>query len=117
MRKNHPLLRHVYLLTDADDAWAEEIRMWLQSEGWDRVWIGQRDIYPDWEDREVGVGVDMEVARRAGVFVGNGVSEEMYFGSGRYVRADDDQQFSTTASNIVLLRSRDGVHPDLTQFW
>lgn len=97
MRKNHPLLRVVYILTDADDRWAEEIRMWLASEGWDRVWIGGGDIYPEYEDREVGVAVDMEVARRAGVFVGNG--------------------FSTTSSNIVLLRTRDGIHTDLTQFW
>ena len=74
MRKNHPLLRVVYILTDADDRWAEEIRMWLASEGWDRVWIGGGDIYPEYEDREVGVAVDMEVARRAGVFVGNGAS-------------------------------------------
>ncbi|WVR09242.1 hypothetical protein IAU60_006306 [Kwoniella sp. DSM 27419] len=97
MRKNHPLLKSVYILTDAEDAWVQEIRMWLQSEGWDNVWIGKEDVYPDWQDKEVGVAVDMEVGRRAGVFVGNG--------------------FSTTSSNIVLLRSRDGVHPDLTQFW
>ncbi|WVQ94802.1 hypothetical protein IAU59_001885 [Kwoniella sp. CBS 9459] len=98
MRKNHPLLRSVYILTDADeDAWVKEIRMWLQSEGWDHVWIGKEDVYPEWQDKEVGVAVDMEVGRRAGVFVGNG--------------------FSTTSSNIVLLRSRDGIHPDLTQFW
>nr|XP_019047872.1 hypothetical protein I302_04492 [Kwoniella bestiolae CBS 10118]OCF26802.1 hypothetical protein I302_04492 [Kwoniella bestiolae CBS 10118] len=97
MRKNHPLLKSVYILTDADDSWINEIRMWLQSEGWDNVWIGKYDIYPEWQDKEVGVAVDMEIARRAGVFVGNG--------------------FSTTSSNIVLLRSRDGIHPDLTQLW
>jgi len=73
MRKNHPLLRMVYILTDADERWTDEIRKWLASEGWDRVWIGRNDVYPDWEDQEVGVAVDMEVARRAGVFVGNGV--------------------------------------------
>lgn len=74
MRKNHPLLKSVYILTDADESWTREIRMWLQSEGWERVWVGRDDVYPDWESREVGVAVDMEVARRAGVFVGNGVS-------------------------------------------
>ncbi|WWC73331.1 uncharacterized protein I206_107298 [Kwoniella pini CBS 10737] len=97
MRKNHPLLRSVYILTDIDDEWIKEIKMWLQSEGWDNVWIGRHDIYPNWQDKEIGVAVDMEIARRSGVFVGNG--------------------FSTTSSNIVLLRSRDGIHPDLTQFW
>lgn len=74
MRKNHPLLKSVYILTDADDAFTEEMRMWLSSEGWDNVWVGKRDVYPDWDDRELGVAVDMEIARRAGVFVGNGVS-------------------------------------------
>jgi len=74
MRKNHPLLRVVYLLTDGDDRWVNEITMWLTSEGWDRVWVGRTDAYPDWEEHEIGVAVDMEVARRSGVFVGNGVS-------------------------------------------
>lgn len=76
MRKNHPLLRSVYILTDADDAFTEEMAMWLASEGWENVWVGKRDMYPDWDDRELGVAVDMEIARRAGVFVGNGVSLE-----------------------------------------
>lgn len=62
------------MLTDADDAWCEEMRKWLISEGWDQVFVGKKDIYNNWADREIGVGVDMEVARRAGVFVGNGVS-------------------------------------------
>ncbi|RXK35614.1 hypothetical protein M231_07144 [Tremella mesenterica] len=74
MRKNHPLLRVVYILSDGEDEWAEEVRMWLASEGWDKVWIGKLDVYPSRKEREVGVAVDMEIARRAGVFVGNGVS-------------------------------------------
>ncbi|KGB79128.1 hypothetical protein CNBG_4966 [Cryptococcus deuterogattii R265] len=97
MRKNHPLLKSVYILTDANDEWIAKLRMWLESEGWDHVWIGREDVWAGWNDREVGVAVDMEVARRAGVFVGNG--------------------FSMTSSNVALLRSRDGIHPDLTQFW
>lgn len=74
MRKNHPLLRSVYVMTDDDGSFGVEVAGWLSSEGWDNVWVGSRDVYPDWDDREVGVAVDMEVARRAGVFVGNGVS-------------------------------------------
>lgn len=78
MRKNHPLLRVVYILTDGDDAYIDEMRMWLSSEGWDRVWVGKKDVYGEKEDREIGVAVDMEVARRAGVFVGNGVGSELF---------------------------------------
>ncbi|KAL1404978.1 hypothetical protein Q8F55_008591 [Vanrija albida] len=97
MRKNHRLLRTIYLLTDAPDDWTEDVRRWLASDAWDQVFVGRTDVYPDFQDREVGPAVDMEVARRAGVFVGNG--------------------FSTTSANIVLLRTRDNIHPDLTQFW
>ncbi|ORX38974.1 hypothetical protein BD324DRAFT_649072 [Kockovaella imperatae] len=97
MRKNHPFLHTVYILTDGVTPWGEEVKMWLLSEGWENVWLSPKDIWPDWQDGEIGVGVDMEVARRSGVFVGNG--------------------FSTTGSNIALLRLRDGIHPDLTQFW
>lgn len=61
-------------MTDGPDKWVEEVRMWLLSEGWDAVWVGNKDVYPSWQEKEIGVAVDMEVARRAGVFVGNGVS-------------------------------------------
>ena len=73
MKKNHPLLKVVYIITDEETPWADEVGMWLRTEGWDAVWMGKEDVYGDWEAREVGIGVDMEVARRAGVFVGNGV--------------------------------------------
>jgi hypothetical protein len=115
MRKNHPLLKQVYIMTDADDAFTEEMRMWLSSEGWDKVWVGKRDVYPNWDDRELGVAVDMEIARRAGVFVGNGVSPGLTIIGVRNIA--DGTQFSTTSSNIVLLRQKESIHPDLTQFW
>lgn len=88
MRKNHPLLKSVYILTDANDEWIAKLRMWLESEGWDHVWIGREDVWAGWNDREVGVAVDMEVARRAGVFVGNGVSKKLQ---------------ASNANNIVVL--------------
>jgi hypothetical protein len=75
MRKNHPLLKSAYLVTDAPGKWVEEVRMWLLSEGWERVWIGRRDMWGGRAEREVGQGVELEVARRAGVYVGNGVSD------------------------------------------
>lgn len=105
MRKNHPLLKSAYLVTSAGDKWVDELRMWLLSEGWERVVIGRRDVWgKEWE---VGEAVDLEVARRAGVYVGNGVSRTMAVLI----------QFSTFSSNLVLIRRKDGIHPDLTQFW
>ena len=109
MRKNHPLLRVVYILTDADESWADEMRMWLSSEGWEKVWIGRRDVYPDWEDREVGVAVDMEIARRAGVFVGNGVSASVSQDSLLMMALvfDDELKY-----RITKVEGRDSSGPD-----
>ena len=92
LRKHHPLLKSVYVVTDPETPkreppvqgstakgakepeahrWSDEVRMWLESEGWEHVWIGRDDV---WKGDRAGEGVDLEVARRAGVFVGNGVS-------------------------------------------
>jgi hypothetical protein len=73
MRKNHPLLKSAYIITDGPTKWVDEVRKWLLSEGWEHVWIGYRDISGGREYREVGEMVNLEVARRAGVYVGNGV--------------------------------------------
>ena len=97
MRNNHPFLKSVYLVSEADDEWVDEIRMWLVSDGWSKVWIGHRNVWNQPDEAELGIAVDMEIARRSGVFVGNG--------------------FSTTTSNVVLLRMRDQLHPDFTQFF
>jgi hypothetical protein len=108
MRKNHPLLRSIYLLTDAHGPWLDEVRMWLDSEGWDHVWVGREDIYPRWREREVGVAVDMEVARRAGVFVGNGVSEASERGE-RSERVGERAKRKFSSSCLVWLGRRLGL--------
>ncbi len=72
MRKNHPILRAIYLVTDSE-AWADELTRWLLSDGWEAVYVAS-DVHGAWKDQEVRPMVDTEVARRAGVFVGNGVS-------------------------------------------
>lgn len=72
MRINHPLLNTIYILSNGDYGYVQEARKWLESDGWDRVLISA-DVVNSWDDREVGEAVDTEIARRAGVFVGNGV--------------------------------------------
>lgn len=77
MRKNHPILRTIYLITDGTPEWAEELSRWLLSDGWEKVFIAEIDVHAAWTDQEVATAVDVEVARRAGVFVGNGVSHAL----------------------------------------
>lgn len=73
MRKNHPLLRTIYLVPNpaGESSWVEDVRRWLLSDAWNEVYAGAGDFGIDGIER---AGVDMEIARRAGVFVGNGVS-------------------------------------------
>jgi hypothetical protein len=73
MRVNHPQLRSIYILSNGDDSgFVAEARKWLESDGWDRV-LTSSDVAYKWDDREVIEAVDTEIARRSGVFVGNGV--------------------------------------------
>lgn len=73
MRANHPLLDTIYILSNADYNFIEETKRWLASDGW-HVILTSGDVASQWEDQEIGEAVDTEIARRAGVFVGNGVS-------------------------------------------
>jgi len=113
MRKNHPLLRSIYIMTDAPGEWAEEIRGWLASDAWDKVFVGAADVYPDWQDHEVGIAADMEIARRAGVYIGNGVSpgrdERRLTASSRRRRPTSCSCVPVTACTPTLPSSGSGI--------
>jgi hypothetical protein len=61
-----------YLLTNEKSAWIDEIKDALKRDGW--TVATSQDLVLDAEQRDVSMAVDMEIARRAAVFVGNGVS-------------------------------------------
>jgi hypothetical protein len=118
LRANHPALNSIYILSNGDYGYVAEARKWLESDGWDRV-LTSADVAYKWEDREIVEAVDTEIARRSGVFVGNGVSHEK---CGLKRVADPDNaasfaQFSALSSNVALLRNADGKHTDFTQYW
>ncbi|KAJ7089593.1 hypothetical protein C8R44DRAFT_440297 [Mycena epipterygia] len=62
-----------YLLTNDNSAWLGEVKRALRKDGW-AVVATSRDLVLDAEQKDVSMAVDMEIARRAAVFVGNGVS-------------------------------------------
>jgi len=65
-----------------------------------RPWIEvltSKDLSLLWTEREVDQAVDMEIARRAEVFLGNG--------------------FSSLTSNILMLRLSDGTPIENNRFW
>ncbi|EIW75013.1 hypothetical protein CONPUDRAFT_112946 [Coniophora puteana RWD-64-598 SS2] len=88
-------LSRVYVLSN-DGAWAlEGLRGMLEADGWADV-LASRDLVLDAEQRYVDVGVDMAIAERAEVFVGNG--------------------FSSLSSNVVMLRMARGMPAESNRF-
>jgi hypothetical protein len=67
-------LDHIYIMTNGADSWVADLKMALYDlGGWEHVG-SNRDLSLTWEQKFVAQGVDMLVAQRAQVFIGNGVS-------------------------------------------
>jgi hypothetical protein len=66
-------LRRVFVLTNAWPTWQAGLKRKLMDDGWDDVVVSE-DLVLDKEQQGVDVAVDMSIAERAEVFVGNGVS-------------------------------------------
>ncbi|KXN89070.1 hypothetical protein AN958_06339 [Leucoagaricus sp. SymC.cos] len=81
-------LRRVYVLSNAWPIWLDGLKHKLIDDGWEDVIFGG-DLILDKEQKGVDVAVDMSIAERAEVFVGNG--------------------FSSVSGNIVMLRTAKGM--------
>ncbi|EKM77859.1 hypothetical protein AGABI1DRAFT_76890 [Agaricus bisporus var. burnettii JB137-S8] len=66
-------LRRVFVLTNAWPVWQDGLKKKLMADGWEDVVVSE-DLTLDKEQKGVNVAVDMSIAERAEVFVGNGVS-------------------------------------------
>jgi hypothetical protein len=87
----------IYVLTNEQSAWITDLKEALQRDGW--TVATTRDLVLDTEQRDVSMAVDMEIARRAAVFLGNGVSLDpvSYFFSPLIPVVFDDEQYSIPA--------------------
>ncbi|KAJ7158781.1 hypothetical protein C8R46DRAFT_1110272 [Mycena filopes] len=86
----------LYLLTNEHDEWLDELEEALRKDGWSTI-VSSHDLQLDAEQTEVSGAVDMDIARRAAVFVGNG--------------------WSSFTSNIVHRRLVDGKLPVSIRFY
>jgi hypothetical protein len=67
-------LTHIYVMTNGPVPWVEELKEALGSAGdWEQV-MTSRDLYLTREQKFVAQALDMFVAQRAEVLIGNGVS-------------------------------------------
>ncbi|KAJ2916099.1 hypothetical protein MD484_g4350, partial [Candolleomyces efflorescens] len=94
--KGH-FLNTIYLLTNDKSNWLDSILARLkQDQSWNVV-TSHDIVYGDAQEKEVGMAIDMELARRSAVFIGNG--------------------WSSFTSNIVHHRLADGKLPISNRFF
>lgn len=86
----------MYILTNAKRDWIDSFGKKLKNEGWSTI-VSTKDQKLDDEQTEVGMAVDMEIGRKAAVFIGNG--------------------WSSFTSNVVHRRLVDKREPVATRFW
>ncbi|KAF8515214.1 hypothetical protein JB92DRAFT_2717801, partial [Gautieria morchelliformis] len=94
--ERHWRLNTVYVCTNGDTVWWDAITSALRADGWEVRGSADMDFVRD-SERIVGLAVDMEIAARAEVFIGNG--------------------WSTFTSNVNLLRMAHGAPPGSIRFW
>ncbi|KAG1836981.1 hypothetical protein DFJ58DRAFT_669211 [Suillus subalutaceus] len=95
IRREYPGLRRVYVLSN-EWAWSlDGLKSALEEDGWDDL-VSSADIVLDSEQKHVAMAVDMAIAEKAEVFIGNG--------------------FSSLSSNVVMLRMAKGMEGESNRF-
>jgi hypothetical protein len=108
VRAENPGLHRVYVLTNAWGWWLNRLKGALQKDGWEDL-KSSLDIQLDAAQVHVAMAVDMAIAEKAEVFVGNGVCARCIL---LFVFKFDAfllHQFSSLTSNIVMLRMAKGL--------
>ena len=116
--KGQHFLNVLYILTNAKSAWLDDFIHQLQnSHGW-KIITSHDMVFGDSQEKDVGMAVDMDLARRAAVFIGNGVSFSFVMpGTGTKFVHSWRSQFSSFTSNIIHRRLVDGKIPMSIRFF
>ncbi|RDX54563.1 hypothetical protein OH76DRAFT_976578 [Lentinus brumalis] len=90
-------LAHVYIMTNGSPSWVAKLKSALRAKhDWAHI-SSSRDLMLNPEQKYVAQAMDMLVAQRAQVFIGNG--------------------FSTLSGMAVMLRMANGVSPSASRHW
>ncbi|KAH9894968.1 hypothetical protein C8Q73DRAFT_790163 [Cubamyces lactineus] len=90
-------VRRLYIMTNGSPEYIAELKDALHEAGsWEMI-ASSRDLVLSWEQKYVSHAVDLLVAQRAQVLLGNG--------------------FSTLTSNAVMMRMANGFPTGSTRFW
>ncbi|KAJ3575873.1 hypothetical protein NP233_g813 [Leucocoprinus birnbaumii] len=105
----------LYILTNDDSEWLHQLKDALRGEGWSLI-VTSKDLILHAEGVDTNMAVDMDIARRAAVFIGNGVGD-LGPRTARPVRQLINTQWSSFTSNIVHRRLVDGKEPISIRFY
>ena len=67
----------MYLLTNAKGEWLETMKDALRNDGWHTI-VTSNDLELDSEGIDTAMAIDMDIARQAAVFIGNGVRVNVF---------------------------------------
>ncbi|KAG6827606.1 hypothetical protein H0H92_011145 [Tricholoma furcatifolium] len=70
------MLDIMYLLTNEKGEWIEKLKTALRKDGWNTI-VTSNDLELDSEGIDTNMAIDMDIARKAAVFVGNGILSEV----------------------------------------
>jgi len=110
----HRVLDVLYFLTNDKSGWVEGLKERFRNEGWYTI-VTTNELELDQEQKDVGMAVDMDLARKAAVFIGNGVGRIYSFVL--FLSDIFNIQWSSFTSNIVHRRMLDGKQPISTRFY
>uniref|UniRef100_D8PZF6 Uncharacterized protein n=2 Tax=Schizophyllum commune (strain H4-8 / FGSC 9210) TaxID=578458 RepID=D8PZF6_SCHCM len=86
----------MYILTNDRSSYVDDLKKALKAVGWKKI-VTTADLEYNAEQMDVNMAIDMDIARRAAVFIGNG--------------------WSSFTSNIVHRRLVDGKEPISIRFY
>jgi hypothetical protein len=79
VRRQNPNLHSIYVLSNGPRAWVQELLEKLHRRHPWQVMGGSRDLKLTFEQKYIAQSVDMLIAQRAEVFIGNGVSDHLSY--------------------------------------
>jgi hypothetical protein len=71
--KGH-FLTTLYILTNARSQWLDEFTARLEKEHFWRIVTSHDIVHGNAQEKDAGMAIDMDLARRSAMFMGNGVS-------------------------------------------
>ncbi|PPR04092.1 hypothetical protein CVT24_010665 [Panaeolus cyanescens] len=92
----------LYIMSNDNTQWIDDLKATLKRDGWGQI-VTSRDLRLTQEQKEVSVAVDMDIGRRAAVFIGNGVSSSSgNFAVSTHFMTDYGHAFAAFSSGRLL---------------